>query len=50
MEEREPERTGAPARGADGAVQVPAKPSDLPSGSTRGILKRTFKEYKADNL
>ena len=59
MEEREPEHTGATARGtggtdrtdgADGAGLAPAKPSDLPRGSNRGILKRTLKEYKADNL
>nr|WP_235032705.1 YihY/virulence factor BrkB family protein [Actinacidiphila yanglinensis] len=29
---------------------APEKPSDLPKGSVRGILKRTLKEYKADNL
>lgn len=46
----EPERTGSTVYAAGGAGQAPDKPSDLPSGSSRGILKRTLKEYKADNL
>ncbi|SEO91069.1 YhjD/YihY/BrkB family envelope integrity protein [Actinacidiphila rubida] len=49
MAEREPER-GATAHGASRAEQAPGKPSDLPRGSSREILKRTFREYKADNL
>jgi membrane protein len=50
MEDREPERSGATAHDAGGTGRAPRKPSDLPSGSSREILKRTLKEYKADNL
>ncbi|MET9533140.1 YihY/virulence factor BrkB family protein [Streptomyces sp. NPDC006649] len=49
MDQREPKHSGATA-GAGGAGKAPEKPSDLPAGSSRGILKRTLKEYKADNL
>ncbi|WP_052397973.1 YihY/virulence factor BrkB family protein [Streptomyces sp. NRRL F-5123] len=49
MAEREPQRTGATeAEGTAG--RAPAKPSDLPRGTAWEILKRTFAEYKADNL
>jgi membrane protein len=47
MEGHEPEHTGDADRGAG---RGPRKPSDLPSGTSREILKRTLKEYKADNL
>jgi membrane protein len=55
MEDGEPERTGATRQGAGGAGAgsggpAPDKPSDLPSGSWRAILRRTLREYKADNL
>ena len=50
MEDEEPKDTGATAHGASRAELAPDKPSGLPSGSSRAILKRTFKEYKADNL
>lgn len=55
MEEGEPKRTGSTAHGSDSAGQAPKsrapeKPSDLPRGSSRAIVKRAFKEYKADNL
>lgn len=50
MEEGEPKHNGATSRGAGGAGRAPEKPSDLPSGASRGILKRTVREYKADNL
>ncbi|BBA95413.1 putative membrane protein [Actinacidiphila reveromycinica] len=47
MERPEPEHTGATVHEPG---RAPEKPSDLPEGSSRGILKRTLKEYKADNL
>lgn len=51
MAAAEPERTGASLhRGGAAGRQPPDKPSDLPPGSTRDILKRTLREYKADNL
>jgi membrane protein len=50
MDQHEPEHTGATAGGDTGSGRAPEKPSDLPKGSSRGILKGTLKEYKADNL
>ncbi|MFJ4921002.1 YihY/virulence factor BrkB family protein [Streptomyces sp. NPDC088725] len=52
MEEDKPDGGGSTAEGARarGSGKAPEKPSDLPKGSSRGILKRTIKEYKADNL
>ena len=49
MEEDEPKHTGATVH-RGGAGQAPDKPSELPSGSSRAILKRALKEYKTDNL
>ncbi|MFI0900257.1 YihY/virulence factor BrkB family protein [Streptomyces sp. NPDC020983] len=55
MEEDEPQRTGAsPAEGAGSRPETggraPERPSDLPGGANKDILKRTVKEYRADNL
>ncbi|MBY8876103.1 YihY/virulence factor BrkB family protein [Actinacidiphila acidipaludis] len=50
MEEDEPKHREGGAHRADEGRRAPEKPSDLPSGSSREILKRAFKEYKADNL
>jgi membrane protein len=50
MEEREPERTGATVHRDGAAGGAPEKPSDLPGGTWRQVLKRTLREYRADNL
>lgn len=50
MAEDRPERGEGAPEGAHPAETVPAKPSNLPKGASRGILRRTLKEYKADNL
>lgn len=46
------EDSSSPAREADlaPAEQEPDQPSDLPRGAWSGVLNRTLKEYKADNL
>lgn len=50
MGESEPERSGAGAHGGGASGRAPEKPSELPRGSSLRILKRTVREYKADNL
>ncbi|MFG1811103.1 YihY/virulence factor BrkB family protein [Streptomyces sp. NPDC049040] len=50
MAEDGPERGDAAHEAAHRAETAPAKPSNLPQGASRGILRRTVKEYKADNL
>ncbi|WP_235002326.1 YihY/virulence factor BrkB family protein [Actinacidiphila paucisporea] len=47
--EDDPGRDDAASEGAQRA-EAPAKPSDLPKGASRNVLRRTLKQYKADNL
>lgn len=50
MERHRSEHTGATVDAARGTGVAPDKPSELPKASWWGVLKRTVKEYKADNV
>jgi membrane protein len=44
------EQRSAELRRGDGERREPDQPSDLPRGAWAGVLKRTFREFQADNL
>lgn len=47
--EDNPERGGDAREGAH-LAETPAKPSDLPRGTSREVFRRTLKKYASDNL
>src|SRR5689334_22010171 len=47
---REDGEAGAPTAGVDSGTGAPEKPTSLRRGSWSGVLRRTIREFRADNL